>query len=101
VNDRTAQVLDSIAGICSSKAKYDVVAIALKLSLTTVCFVVSAQDESRHMSITTHLQKVWNLLKKFSDVNFESDVNMKRETHGRHVPIDVTCQDLLTLASKS
>jgi hypothetical protein len=88
VNDRTAQVLDSIAGICVSKAKSDVVAIALKLSLPTVCFVVSAQDESRHMSITTHLQKVWNLLKNISDVNFESAVNMKRETHGRHVPID-------------
>jgi hypothetical protein len=46
-SDRFTNVLDSIVSICVSGVKFDVVAVALKLSLPAMRFVVAANDESR------------------------------------------------------
>jgi hypothetical protein len=56
VNERTASVLDAIATICVAKAKSDVVAVAIKLALPTICFVIAANDEQRGPGITDHLR---------------------------------------------
>jgi hypothetical protein len=50
VNERTTSVLDAIATICAANAKSDVVAVAMKLALPTICFVIAANDEQSWLS---------------------------------------------------
>ncbi|KAN0070348.1 hypothetical protein V8E54_011217 [Elaphomyces granulatus] len=83
VNERTASVLDAIAAICVAKSKSDVVAVALKLTLPTVCFVIAANDERRGPNITDHLRTAWGILKDISDLagsNDDEEVKMDVES---------------------
>jgi hypothetical protein len=87
VDSRTATVLDSIAGICIREAKSSVVAVALKLSLPTVQFIIASDDESKTPAIANHLTDVWNFLKAISDLTLSGlkrdDVDMESDTPDR------------------
>jgi len=89
INERTASVLDAIATICVERPKSDVVAVALKLALPTVCFFIAANDERCGSRITNQLKTTWGILKDVSDANsqpcFNSEkVNMKLEIPSKH-----------------
>ena len=82
-------VMDAIACICISEPRSSVVAVALKLSLPVVRFIVAANDRTNAPGIVSHLETVWNLMKSISDLTFLSlnteavDDDMKVDTPDR------------------
>jgi hypothetical protein len=64
-----------------------VVAVALKLSLPTVQFIIAANDESQTPAMANHLTNVWNFPKAISDLTMSGlkrdIVDMESDTPDR------------------
>jgi hypothetical protein len=58
VDQRTASAMEAIACICVSEPRSSVVAVALKLSLPVIRFIVAASDQTQALGIVDHLETV-------------------------------------------
>lgn len=64
-NHRLTRILDSIANICVSGSKGEVVAAAAQISKRDMRLIVASNDTLPDSTIT-HLKEIWNILKQLS-----------------------------------
>jgi len=80
-NWRLSKVLDSIANLCVSETKHEVIATALRVhDKAKMIELIIASNDTVKPSTEAHLRKMWTLLKEISDQCHGWKVDPQRET---------------------